>query len=345
MSVVLVIAGTALAVYNWKITGSPIRMPYAAYTARYEPTPHFIWQSRRPVPPFLHREMEAYLSFAGQVEKQRTLRGAALRVLEVTGLAPATGQFKLSHPKVLTNVLFGAVLIFSIAAVARFRSMRIPLITLAVIVAGLIPETFFFDHYAAPAAGLMLLIVVQGLRRAAVQQCWRRSTGRALPALLSCGALAAFAMYSLLLLPFATHPPQSITVDRPRVIAHVSRFDGKHLLLVRFGPSYNIHDGEWIYNEPDIEAARVVWARDMGPELNAALIRGFADHQVWYVYKDRGPARVYRADRPVEPPLGAPAPVLLARLRQSVTTPGYTATGSSSSGREFRNQRVLNNRK
>lgn len=316
MSALLVIAGSGYAFYNWKVTGSPLQMPYTAYTARYEPAPHFIWQSRHSVPPFLHREMEAYLTFPGLVEKQRTFRAAAWRALEVIGIPHPFNVRDLRHPKVAANVLFGVALLISAAVTIGSRSMRVPLLMLAVFVAGLIPETFFFDHYAAPAAGLTLLVIVQGLRRAAVSACWRRGIGRGLPVMLSFGALAAVLAYVVLLLPFATHPPQYITIDRPRVIAHVSRFSGKHLLLVRFGPSYTIDDGEWIYNEPDLEDAQVVWARDMGPELNGDLLRDFRDRQVWYVYKDRGPARIYRADEvAADPSLGIASTGLVTPLR------------------------------
>jgi hypothetical protein len=303
MSALILIAGFSYSLYNWRVTGSPLLLPYAAYTAQYEPSPHFIWQSHRPVPPYMHREMEAYLTFPNYVERQKTFKAVVRRAFEVTGIAIPQNPAQLVHPKIAVNILFGIVFLLSAMVVARDRSMRIPLITVIVVIVGMIPETFFSDHYAAPAAGAMLMIVVQGLRHASVLHFWRRGLGRALPVLLTAAALAVVVVYSVLVLPFATHAPQWITIDRPRVLAHVSRFPGDHLLVVRFGSSFSIDDGEWIYNEPDLERARIIWARDMGSEANRAMLHHFRDRQVWYVFKDRGPARVYRAGTALEPPL------------------------------------------
>ncbi len=43
---------------------------------------------------------------------------------------------------------------------------------------------------------------------------------------------------------------------------------------------------EWVYNDPDIDHAKVVWASDMGPEKNRELLNYF-----------RGRARLETADR------------------------------------------------
>jgi hypothetical protein len=37
---------------------------------------------------------------------------------------------------------------------------------------------------------------------------------------------------------------------------------GRHLVIVRYGPRHSEHD-EWVYNEAEIDGARVLWARDM----------------------------------------------------------------------------------
>ena len=43
------------------------------------------------------------------------------------------------------------------------------------------------------------------------------------------------------------------------------------------------------YNAADIEAAKVVWARDMGPDGNRELTDYFRDRRVWLVEPDRSP--------------------------------------------------------
>ena len=52
---------------------------------------------------------------------------------------------------------------------------------------------------------------------------------------------------------------------------------------------------DWIYNEPDIDASKIVWARDMG-DRNRDLIEYFKDRQIWEVNVDY---RILRAYEPV----------------------------------------------
>jgi hypothetical protein len=66
---------------------------------------------------------------------------------------------------------------------------------------------------------------------------------------------------------------------------------GRDLVIVRYLPGHNVHD-EWVYNEADIDAAPVVWARDMGAEGNRDLLGYFENRQVWLVEPDQRPPRI-----------------------------------------------------
>jgi hypothetical protein len=49
---------------------------------------------------------------------------------------------------------------------------------------------------------------------------------------------------------------------------------------------------QWIYNAADIDASQVVWARDLGPEQDRALVRYFHDRRAWLVDPNPQPARL-----------------------------------------------------
>ena len=38
---------------------------------------------------------------------------------------------------------------------------------------------------------------------------------------------------------------------------------------------------EWVYNEAEIDQAKVIWARDMNPTENCKLIGYFKDRRIW----------------------------------------------------------------
>jgi hypothetical protein len=49
---------------------------------------------------------------------------------------------------------------------------------------------------------------------------------------------------------------------------------------------------EWVYNASDIDASRVVWAREMNTAHNLELISYYKDRTVWLVQPDMKPALV-----------------------------------------------------
>ena len=61
-------------------------------------------------------------------------------------------------------------------------------------------------------------------------------------------------------------------------------------MIVRYAPDHDPFN-EWVYNEADIDAAQVVWARDMGPARNQELIHYFKDRQVFLLEADETPVR------------------------------------------------------
>jgi hypothetical protein len=302
-----VIAGAVpYAYYNYMVTGSALKLPYAVHTETYEPVPHFVWQEIRPAPPYNHAILARFFHWPGKLLQQRTSSGVFHRFLEIFGLNVHTHP--ATHPKVLTNLAFGVALLVSIGLIVRDRRMRVPLVILALMVIGLLPETWYFDHYAAPMAGLTLLLVSQGMRHLALWKPWRRSVGRAAPAILVALASAAVLFYSVVAVRLLVEPPEYIKVDFPRTAAHIAREPGKHLVLVRYHHGFSLHDADFVYNEPDIDSARIVWARDMGPERNAHLLGYFHDRQLWGVCKGAWPARIYRGQACPEGAIGTPAP-------------------------------------
>jgi hypothetical protein len=80
-------------------------------------------------------------------------------------------------------------------------------------------------------------------------------------------------------------------VIRAPIRAELKRIPGDHLVIVRYSTGHDVH-WEWVYNDADIDHARIIWARDMGKDKNSQLIEYFKNRRVWLVEPDSAPPRL-----------------------------------------------------
>ena len=71
----------------------------------------------------------------------------------------------------------------------------------------------------------------------------------------------------------------------------LQHFPEQQLVIVSYDPLHNF-DVEWVYNNSDVDAAKVVWARDMGGNANQELLNYFKDRCVWRVNADASPPQL-----------------------------------------------------
>jgi hypothetical protein len=85
--------------------------------------------------------------------------------------------------------------------------------------------------------------------------------------------------------------------DRARILAQLQQEPGMHLVIVRYSAAHQVAL-DWVYNRADIDASKVVWARDMGREQNRELLNYFQGRRIWLAEPDLMPARlsVYPAE-------------------------------------------------
>jgi hypothetical protein len=74
--------------------------------------------------------------------------------------------------------------------------------------------------------------------------------------------------------------------QRADILARLEQVPGSHLVIVRYGPNHNTH-AEWVYNHADIDAAKVVWAREMDENHNRLLLEYFKNRQIWLLEPDQ----------------------------------------------------------
>ncbi len=290
IALVLALAGVAMGYYFWRVTGSPVRMPYQVNRETYATAPVFLWQASRPEPAHHHQVMREFYKRDEHAwyEGTRTARGlvitklTAVIVFWIFYSSPALLLPLLMFPRALTD-----------------RRIRFLVAAGAVMIAGLALEVFSLPHYAAPLTSLHLALVVQALRHLRVWRPRGRPTGlflvRVLP-LVCVGGLAIWLAVLGLGLPLGgvgLLSPSDRGLERARVLASLKEMQGQHLVLVRYGPTHDpLTQVEWVYNAANIDHAKVVWVREMGDSENARLLEYYRNRRAWLVEPDREPVEL-----------------------------------------------------
>jgi len=98
-------------------------------------------------------------------------------------------------------------------------------------------------------------------------------------------------------IPFVLHFPMtwatawSPALGREKIVERLEAAGGRHLVIVRYSSSHDPFR-EYVFNDADIDRAPIVWARDMGAEKNAELVRYFRGRRVWLLDGDQDPPQL-----------------------------------------------------
>jgi hypothetical protein len=283
LSTVLLVFASAMAFYNWRVTGSPVRMAYQVNRETYAVAPYFLMLQPKPVPAYHHAVMQRFYQEREMKDflEERTATGFVRHLLlKVDDL----WLFYLSSALTVPCV----ALLFNWASFRRSRRFRFSLILAVVFSLGLLPQTWTMPHYAAPATCLLFLFVVQGSR---YLRLWQRRTSGLGATLVRMIPVTLAAMIILRVTAAAAHIPVEQpwprgNLERAAILDSLESTADKHLVFVTYSSDHDVNQ-EWVYNRADIDASRVVWARDMGDSENRKLIEYFRDRCVWRLFPDR----------------------------------------------------------
>jgi hypothetical protein len=273
--------------HNRRVTGKWMELPYTLSQYQYgvpasltflpDPVPH------RELTPQQALEYKSQLAFRGT--HRETLQGYLLRL-----------EYRVRYYRFFfLPPLFLALPFF----LARLRERRFAwlAITLALFALGINFFPAFQTHYLGAITGLFVLVSVAGLERMAR---WNSDAARIVMFLCVAEFLFWYTLhicdrreFSMALRPYETwdglnhqNPERRIAVNR-----RLASMPGKLLVFVRYSPQHIFQD-EWVYNEADLDGARVVWARDLGPEENRKLQAYYPDRKIFLFQPDARPMRL-----------------------------------------------------
>ena len=293
LCVIVIVMGTGIGYYCWRVTGKPFELPYQAERQQYAVVPYMLWQSLRQEPAY-HNALEKFSYTHSEVWAYKFFRSPLGMLTKLSWawvfyLGPA-----LSLP-ILTLTL---ALPFGFSWRQVDKRIRFLILTLGIILAGIEAETFWAPHYFSPATALLLALVLLALRYTARWQLRGKRSGLFLTrAILSIcillfvarivhGPLAEFDLYTQ-----AWYQRRPESFGRAALLKQLDELTEKQLVVVRYQANHNLNI-EWVHNDADINAAKVVWARELSSTENTQLLKYFADRRVWLLEADENPPKL-----------------------------------------------------
>jgi hypothetical protein len=284
---VVAITASLQAYYDWRVTGSPLTMPYLVHERIYTAVPTFWFQPlktdiERPSDPVLagnHWYWE--LSNYQEVRAIPAWRRLATMIRREVGLIPQ---------------LLGAIATALWLIPVFWRDFRIRFLCYIAL-----PVVFFSSlavyahtHYIAPAIPAiiaLIFVVIHKVRVLRVPSGARVGTWMAGVALIViAGVMLENLRPNRRLQGFGITPgaaQQTVPDEVARAAAERDALDvklkssgKKHLIFVRYSRNHEPAP-DWVHNGADIPAEAVIWARDRGRIENRAVISYYRNREVW----------------------------------------------------------------
>ena len=288
---------------NQQVTGEWATLPYALSRAQYGVPASFTFQPN-PIP---HRDLTAaqQLDYAAQSSVHGAGTDTIARYCQRLAVRLPFYRFFFLPPLFLAVPFF----LFSL------RERRFAWVATAIVVFSLGTNfyPYFYPHYIAAITCLFVLVSVAGLERLSRLRAGGGEAASVLFFLCLAHFLFWYGIHAFGGTDLAMATNRYETWDfinygdaegRIAVNEALARSSGRQLVFVRYWPQHRFH--EWIHNDADIDAARVVWARDLGPTEDRTLRDYYPDRTVWLLEPDAWPPRLM--PYPVGPVLEPVAP-------------------------------------
>lgn len=289
---VLPFVGLAL-LHDKRVTGEWTKMPYMLSREQYGVPTSFTTQPN-PVPQraLTHEQELVYRGQAWVHGDHTDSLGSWLNRL------PTRVRF---YRFFLLTPLYLALPFFWFA-LREFRFQWV-LFTIVLVAIGSNFYVYFFPHYIATEACLMVLIAIAALDQLS------RVTIRGLDSGADAARLIVFLCFAHFAFWYGLHASANADLENPMwryetwdtinggdpdgriaIACELAALEGKQLVFVRYGPRHVFN--EWVYNGADIDSQRVVWARDLGAAENEILRRYYPNRTAWLFEADATPLKL-----------------------------------------------------
>jgi hypothetical protein len=265
---VLGCAAAFMGYYNWRVTGNALLFPHVLVSRIYGGFPVFVWQRAKPALTYANPQLTGYVDWARSEFLERSWARVNLTKCHL-------GWSFFLGPALSIPLLTLPWLIFD----RRVRFLMIQALWCGI---WLLLVIYFQPHYAAPLTAGVFAIVAQAIRH--LRQ-WKLRSYRVG---IFASRLIVVLLVARVLLPgteIVNAPRRGWNLSRAQIAGQLQATPQKHLVIVRYAPGHDVSH-EWVYNAAEIDAAKIVWAREIPGRDLKPLLDYYRDRRVWLVDAD-----------------------------------------------------------
>lgn len=278
--------------YCWRVTGSPLRMPYQVNRDTYGWPENLAFLAPKKLT-LQHQVMQDMY--------EREVHNHAAYTTWTTAVASVDARV-FENWTFFIGPLLTIPLLF-VPWVVRNRRTRPLIVFIAVIAVLNLFQLVLYPYHLGPVVMIIFAIVAQAIRYLYVTLSrFRRRTAWNVALVLPVCVILIAALKQVapewgLPLAYWENGTETHRDARASIEQWLEARSGKELVLVRYAPGHNPNQ-EWVYNGADLDGGKVVWARAMDPESDAELVRYYSDREAWIVDADVFPQRVVKYPGP-----------------------------------------------
>ena len=307
--------------YNWRVTGDAFTMPYALYTRQYDPVPLFLpFSHAESKIDYRHEVMRVFYRNEWQLHYEPLSGSAAkatLPLLMIKRVVNSTNAFFYS-----TLIIYIGLIVYGIFVLSANRRYYFFGLSFFGCLYLETSATYNQNHYYAPFIPLILIFLAATLWTGTQKTrgaAFKSLSCSLLPAIILVQALWVFVLPSYFKASLPDSRNSQFNYER-----FLGSLPGQQLVVVDYSTgNLTSNDGRynqlttlsWIYNAPDIDRSRVVWANDMGLPANRQLFEYFANRHVWMLGFDAKYQAKLLSCENIKTPY-EPLPELAAALRK-----------------------------
>ncbi|MBV9341313.1 MAG: hypothetical protein JO159_10555 [Acidobacteria bacterium] len=295
LAVIMTATAGFLMYYCWRTTGKALVPPYIVNLRTYAVDPNFAWLPLRAVPQYHHDVIRRHW-LGWDIDQYQTVRAHPLISTAVKILM--LWFFYLGPLLSVPFLALGFVLPYGMSLRDLGARTQFLLVVCAANLLAILLAVPINPHYAAPTTGAVYALIVIAMERI---RRWNKKTKRTGIFVVRAVLTAALGLFLLRISipvlhlpinnpaqPWTWCSPWNQLLPRAQVESRLRALPGEHLVIVHYSPEHDPREG-WISNSADIDNSKIVWAHDMGPDLNKELFQYFSGRQIWMVYPDRDP--------------------------------------------------------